>query len=97
MLLFGGNTTGDYKIRPLLVYCAENSLALRIILRRIFLLCGGLNTKAWITASLFESYFASDLCHELKAYFKRVKVLFKILLFLDNAAGHLHAFLQTFV
>jgi hypothetical protein len=51
------------------------------------------NKKAWITAGLFESYFASELHHELKAYCERVKAPFKILLLLDNAPGHPHTLL----
>jgi hypothetical protein len=46
------------------------------------------NKKAWITASLFEPYFASELHHELKAYYECVKAPFKILLLLDNAPEH---------
>jgi hypothetical protein len=51
------------------------------------------NKKAWKTASLFESYFASELHHEWKAYCESVKVPFKILLLLGNAPEHPHAFL----
>jgi hypothetical protein len=44
--------------------------------------------KAWITATLVESYFSSELLCELKPYCERVNITFKILLLVDNAPGH---------
>jgi hypothetical protein len=92
-LLLGGNTSGDYKIKPLMVYHSENPRALTGYSKEGLPVVWRSNKTAWITASLFESYFAIELYHELKAYCERVKVPFKILLLLDNAPGHPHSFL----
>jgi hypothetical protein len=88
MLLLGGNASGDYKIKPLMVYHSQNPRALKGYFKEGLPVVWRSNKKAWITASLFESYFASELHHELKVYCERVKVPFKILLLLDNAPGH---------
>jgi hypothetical protein len=70
------------------VYHSENPRAFKGYSKEGLPVVWRSNKKAWVTASLFESYFASELHHELKAYCERVKVSFKILLLLDNAPGH---------
>jgi hypothetical protein len=53
------------------------------------------NKEVCTGANLFESCFASELRHELKACCEEVKVSFKILFLLDDAPGHPYAFLVS--
>jgi hypothetical protein len=62
-LLLGGNASGDYKIKPLMVYYSENPRALKSYSKEGLPVLWRSNKKAWITASLFDSYFASELHH----------------------------------
>jgi hypothetical protein len=89
MLPLGGDTSGDYKIKSLTVYHSENSQAVKGYSNWGLPVVWRSNKKAWITGSLFESYFASKLLCELKTYCERVNIPFKILLLL----GTPHVFL----
>jgi hypothetical protein len=46
------------------------------------------NKKAWMTSSLFESWFKNCFCPEVELYLKRKNLSNKILLLLDNAQSH---------
>lgn len=61
MLVLGGNASGNYKMNLLLVYHSENLWTLRVYSKEILPIVWRSNKKAWITASFFESYFASEL------------------------------------
>jgi hypothetical protein len=87
-LLLGGNASGDYKTKPLMVYHSENPRALKGYSKEHLPVVWWSNRKAWITAAVFKSYFSNELRCELKAYCERINVPFKILLLLDNAPGH---------
>jgi hypothetical protein len=68
MLLLVGNASGDYKIKPLMVYQSENPRVLKGYSKESLPVVWRSNKKAWITTSLFEFYFTSELHHELQAY-----------------------------
>jgi hypothetical protein len=61
MLLIVGNTSGGYKARLLEVCHSGNSQALKGYSKVLLSVVCQSNKKAWITASIFESYFHSQL------------------------------------
>ena len=87
-MLLGGNASGNYKTKPLLVYHSENPRALKGYSKKELPVVWRSNKKAWITGAVFESYFCNELRRELKTYCEEINVPFKILLLLDNAPGH---------
>ncbi len=52
-LLFGGNIAG-FKLKPFLIYHAENSLAFKNVNRHMLPVYYRSNKKAWMTQALFE-------------------------------------------
>ncbi|XP_068238386.1 tigger transposable element-derived protein 1-like [Palaemon carinicauda] len=53
-LLLGGNAVGNLKLKPLLVYQAENPRALKGIWKSRFPVIWKANKKAWVTLAVFE-------------------------------------------
>ncbi|XP_068208095.1 tigger transposable element-derived protein 1-like [Palaemon carinicauda] len=56
-LLLGGNDAGDFKLKPLLVYQAENPRALKGIWKSQLPVIWKANKKAWVTLAVFEDWF----------------------------------------
>ena len=87
-LLFGGNASGDLKLKPMLIYRSENPHALKGYSKHSLPVYWKSNKKAWVTKSLFEDWFKNCFCPEAERYCKSINLDFKILLILDNAPGH---------
>lgn len=87
-LLLGGNVSGDYKIKPLLVYHSENPRALKNIAKESLPVIWKSNAKAWVTQSIFQDWFSHSFVPEVKNYCEKNNIPFRILLLLDNAPGH---------
>lgn len=87
-LLLGGNAAGDFKIKPMLVYRAENPRALKNLAKNKLPVLWRSNKKAWVTKALFEDWFTNYFCPTTKRYCRENGLDFKILLILDNAPGH---------
>lgn len=87
-LLLGGNAAGDFKLKPMLVYRAENPRALKGLTKNHFPVLWRSNKKAWVTKTLFEDWFTNYFCIATKQYCQENGLEFKILLVLDNAPGH---------
>jgi hypothetical protein len=75
-LVLGGNTFGDYKIKPLMELQSKNPQVLKGYSEETLSIIWRSN-KSWITSSLFGFHFGSELHYELKAYCERVKISFK--------------------
>ena len=73
-LMLGDNASGDFK--PLLVYKAENSRALKNIRKVVFLYFGSLTKKAWVTLAVFENWFFHHM-HQVQLYFREKDIPFK--------------------
>ncbi|XP_021928117.1 tigger transposable element-derived protein 1-like [Zootermopsis nevadensis] len=71
-LLIGANAAGDCKLKPMLIYHAENPRALKNYGKASLPVCYKFNARAWMT----------------EAYCKEKKIPFKILLLSDNDPGH---------
>ncbi|CAM1327229.1 Uncharacterised protein at_DN1968 [Pycnogonum litorale] len=87
-LLLGGNASGDYKLKPMLVYRSLKHRALKGINNNSLPVYWRSNRKAWVTKSLFEDWFVNCFCPEIEKYLKSQNLAFKVLLILDNAPGH---------
>ncbi len=89
-LLLGGNASGDYKIKPMLIYRSQKPRALKgtCMAQNSLPVFWRSNRKAWMTRSLFEDWFLNCFCPEVEKYLKCQNLAFKVLLILDNAPVH---------
>ena len=87
-LLLGGNASGDYKLKPLLVNQFENPRPLKGIAKSSLPVHWAANTRAWVTLVVFEDWFNNHFVPEVKNYLASKGLPFKVLLLLDNAPGH---------
>ncbi|XP_069823956.1 tigger transposable element-derived protein 1-like [Dendropsophus ebraccatus] len=87
-LLLGGNAAGDYKLKPMLVYQAENPRALKGISKAQLPVIWKSNRKAWVTLAVFEDWFNNYFVPSMERYCTSKDIPFKVLLILDNAPGH---------
>ena len=93
-LLLGANLTGDCKLKPVLVYHAENPCALKGYPKNSFPVCWYSNKTGWLTGDIFQSYVKDQLETELREYCLHHGLPFKILMRLDNAPAHPQAVLD---
>jgi hypothetical protein len=61
-LLLGGNASGDLKLKPLLIYRAQNPRVLRDIPKNALPVIWKANKKAWVTRQIFEEWFTTYFC-----------------------------------
>ena len=87
-MLFGGNASGDMKLKPLLVYHSENPRALKNIAKCSLPVVWKSNPKAWITQAIFQNWFFHHFILEVEEYCLEKDVPFNILLLLYSAPGH---------
>ncbi|XP_043291812.1 tigger transposable element-derived protein 1-like isoform X1 [Cervus canadensis] len=87
-LLFGGNASGDMKLKPLLVYHSESPKALRNIAKGSLPVVWKSNPKAWVTQAIFQDWFFHHFIPEVEIYCLEKDIPFNILLLLDSAPGH---------
>ena len=93
-LLLGANLTGDCKLKPVLVYHAENPSVLIGYAKNSLPVYWYSNSTGWITGDIFQSYVKDQLENELKEYCRSQGLPFKILMLLDNAPAHPQALLD---
>nr|XP_012146667.1 PREDICTED: tigger transposable element-derived protein 1-like [Megachile rotundata] len=87
-LLLGGNLAGDLKLKPLLVYQAENPRALKGKNKELLPVIWKSNKNAWITTLIFKDWITQHFVPTVKQYCENNNLQFKTLLILDNALGH---------
>ena len=68
-LLLGANLTGDCKLKPILVYHAENSCALKDYEKNRLPVHWYSNSNGWMTGHIFQEYSKMQLLGELKEYY----------------------------
>jgi hypothetical protein len=56
ILLLGGNTEGDYKLKPVMVYHCANPDALKGYVKHLIPVPVYSNAKGWVTDPLFIEY-----------------------------------------
>ncbi|XP_017763034.1 PREDICTED: tigger transposable element-derived protein 1-like [Eufriesea mexicana] len=87
-LLLGGNLAGDFKLKPLLVYQAENPRALKGKDKELLPVIWKSNKNTWVTALIFKDWFTHHFVSTVKQYCKNNNLQFKALLILDNVPGY---------
>ncbi|MEE6460213.1 hypothetical protein FKM82_000895 [Ascaphus truei] len=87
-LLLGSNAAGDFKLKPLLVYLAENPRAFKGYAKNTRPVIWKSNRKTWVTGSLFEDWFQHQFIPAVQLYCMNQNLDFKAFLLLDNAPGH---------
>ena len=68
-LLLWVNLTGDYKLKPVLVYCAENPRVLKGYEKNRLHVHWYSNSSGWMTGHIFQEYSKTKLLGELKEYY----------------------------
>ena len=81
-LLLGANLTGDCKLKPVLVYHAENPHALKGYEKNSLPVHWYSNSSGWMTGHIFQEYSKTQLLGNLKEYCLSQGLPFKILMVL---------------
>ncbi|XP_042229138.1 tigger transposable element-derived protein 1-like isoform X1 [Homarus americanus] len=89
-LLLGANASGDFRLKPMLVYHSENPRVFKQqkVVRRQLGVYWKSNCKAWVTRQLFNEWAVEVFCPSVKNYLTTNKLPLKALLLMDNAPGH---------
>ncbi|XP_064090867.1 tigger transposable element-derived protein 1-like [Macrobrachium nipponense] len=87
-VLLGSNASGDFRLKPLLVYLNENQRALKGIFRSQLPVTWKANKTACVTVSIIEKWLNDHFFPAVKKYLEEKGLEFKVLLVLDNAPGH---------
>ncbi|XP_063302213.1 tigger transposable element-derived protein 1-like [Pelobates fuscus] len=87
-LLLGGNASGDFRIKPLLVYHSQTPRAMRGISKSSMSVIWKANRKAWITRDFFTEWFTDHFCTSVQRYCRRKGLEEKALLIMDNTPSH---------
>ena len=89
-LAFCANASGDFKVKPLLVYHAENPRAFKAhkVLKDKLPVMWRANPKAWVTRQYFVEWVNVCFGPQVKQYLLDKNLPLKCLLVLDNAPAH---------
>lgn len=87
-LLFCCNASGDFLVKPMLVYKSLNPRPLKNKNKDYLPVFWRANPKAWVTMTLFTDWFTNCFVPSVKQYLASKSLPFKVLLLIDNAPGH---------
>jgi hypothetical protein len=87
-LLLGGNAAGDFILKPLLVSHSEKPMASKGIKKSKLPVIWMSNRKAWLTMTVFESWFTKHFCPTAKSYCTTNQLSNKAHSILDKAPAH---------
>ncbi|XP_068087415.1 tyrosine-protein kinase Fyn isoform X1 [Hyperolius riggenbachi] len=89
-LLFCANASGDFKVKPLLVYYSENPQAFRKckIQKSQLNVMWRSNSRAWVTCILFVEWINEVFGPMVKKYLLENNLPLQALLLMDNAPAH---------
>lgn len=87
-LLFCANASGDFKVKPMMIYRSLNPRALKGKNKNQLPVFWRANKKSWVTGALFLEWFNECFIPEVKNYLSSANLDFKVLLVIDNAPGH---------
>ena len=85
-----GNASGDFKVKPLLVYNSNNPRVLKWnnVMKSKLPVMWRVNTKAWVTQIFFTEWMHEVISPIVKKYLQEKWLPLKCLMFLDNAPAH---------
>ena len=89
-LLFCANTSGDLKVKPMLVYKHENPRSFREnhVIKSELPVMWKSNTRAWVTRPLFMDWMHNVFAPTVRNYLEEKGLPIKCLLILDNGPAH---------
>ncbi|KAM9457775.1 tigger transposable element-derived protein 1-like isoform 1-T1 [Clarias gariepinus] len=89
-LLLCANASGDFKVKPLLVYNSENPQAFKKcnVQKSQLNVMWRSNRRAWVTGVLFVEWINEVFGPSVKSYLLEKDLPLKVLLILDNAPAH---------
>lgn len=87
-LFFGGNISGDMKLKPLLAYHAENPGALKSLVKDTLLVMGRITLRPGLHELFSKTVFFHHFILEVKKYCLENYVPLNILSLLDSAPCH---------
>nr|XP_053630700.1 tigger transposable element-derived protein 1-like [Cherax quadricarinatus] len=89
-LMFCANASGDFKVKPLLVYHSENPSVFRKnnVMKSKLCVFWKSNSKAWVTREIFVEWFNEVFGPSVKNYLLEKKLDLKCVLVMDNAPAH---------
>lgn len=87
-LLLCANASGDFKVKPMLIYRSQNPRPLKDKNKNELPVFWKSNKKAWVTSELFLEWFNDCFIHEVAKYLSYKNLGFKVLLIVDNASCH---------
>ena len=90
ILLLCGNTSGDFKVKPLLVYHSENPRVFKKnnVIKRKLTIKWRANCKAWVTRQYFIEWMHEVFAPSMNKYLQVNNLPLKCLLLMDNAPAH---------
>ena len=95
-VLSGASETGDFKLKPMLLYHSENPKVLENCAVSTLPVTSKGSNKAWMIAHLFTTRFIEYFKLIIETYCSEKKISFKILLFIDNSSGHCRALMEMY-
>ncbi|XP_069938076.1 tigger transposable element-derived protein 1-like isoform X1 [Cherax quadricarinatus] len=89
-LMFCAYASGDFKVKPLLVYHSENPKVFKKnnVMKSKLCVFWRSNNKAWVTRDIFVEWFIEVFGPSVKNYLLEKKLDLKCLLVMDNAPSH---------
>nr|XP_057925930.1 tigger transposable element-derived protein 1-like [Doryrhamphus excisus] len=89
-LLFCANASGDFKVKPLLVYHSENPRVFKKnnVIKSTLCVTWKSNGKAWVTSHIFIEWVNEEFGPSVKKYLLENNLPLKCLLVMDDAPAH---------
>ncbi|XP_055687379.1 tigger transposable element-derived protein 1-like [Lutzomyia longipalpis] len=89
-LLLASNASGDYKVKPLMIYNAQNPRAFKKhkVIKSRLPVTWSFSKKSWMTAEIFTKWLIEDFGPDVRQYLIRKGHPLRAILLLDNCSSH---------
>ncbi|XP_017487383.1 PREDICTED: tigger transposable element-derived protein 1-like [Rhagoletis zephyria] len=88
ILLLGGNASGDFKLKPLMINYTEAPRALFHVLRNTLPVTYRSNKALRMNNDIFTKWFRKCFCPQVKDYLASKNIEYKVLLLIDSVPAH---------